>query len=87
MGMHAVLHKIERWTSKWRISVNSKKTQLLISRPRHGDDGDFNFSYQDTLLKIVCLTKYLEFNFRDNLSWHGKFKSMKNRVRRLADRR
>jgi hypothetical protein len=64
--MAAVVHE---FCSKWRIEVNTTKSQVMVVKPAGAEPVPFVWKIGGTKLKVVHKYKYLGLIFSDDLSW------------------
>jgi len=60
--LQAMIDEVAAYTSQWRLSLNTKKTQVMVVRPSSGDSGNVEGEYwlfQGKALEIVRKYKYL----------------------------
>ena len=57
--LQKILKCIEEWCKKWRLKVNSEKTNVVHFRKKGKSISGFEFVFDNTVLSIVDRYKYL----------------------------
>ena len=67
-ALQSLLKDLENYCSEWKLTVNTKKTKIMIfEKGRHTR---YNFSLNNTILDIVDSFKYLGVNLYKNGDWN-----------------
>ena len=68
-SLQKMLDFINQWCNKWRMGINTGKTQVIHFRPSRTPQTNFNFRFGTNSLTIVSVYKYLGVLFDEFLSF------------------
>ena len=68
-SLQKMLDYIRKWCNKWRMGINTEKTQVVHFRRKNTPQTAFCFTFGDSLLEIVPFYKYLGVIFDENLNF------------------
>ena len=83
--LQAMIDEVAAYTSQWRLSLNTKKTQVMVVRPSSGDSGNVegeSWLFQGKALEIVRKYKYLGVWITDNLLWGEHVKHVEEKAKK-----
>ncbi len=67
--LQKMLSTMQEWCKKWRLKVNSSKSNIVHFRPRRTPKSNFAFMYNDCRLETVTNYKYLGVIFDEHLNF------------------
>ena len=68
-ALQKMLQIMWEWTQKWRLSINSEKTQITHFRNKGKKQSNFTFQFGQTPLSYTSSYKYLGFIFNETMSF------------------
>ena len=71
-----MLNTMQNWCKKWRLKVNTAKTNIVHFRTSRTPKTDFNFMYDDEKLTIVPEYKYLGVIMDEHLNFNSCSKTL-----------
>ncbi|GFV16587.1 probable RNA-directed DNA polymerase from transposon X-element [Trichonephila clavipes] len=73
----AYLSQLEIWLTKWRISINTEKTNAIIFRKRRSQSMPTQLKLFDETIDWTFETSYLGLTLNDNLTYRPHFNEIK----------
>uniref|UniRef100_A0A3B3D9T6 Uncharacterized protein n=1 Tax=Oryzias melastigma TaxID=30732 RepID=A0A3B3D9T6_ORYME len=67
--LQKMLDIMNSWCTKWRLSINDDKTQIVHFRKPYVCQSDYQFDFGTTLLMYSVTYKYLGFVFHENMTF------------------
>jgi len=74
--LQEMLNYVSDWCAKWKMSVNTEKTQIVHFRPRNTPQSSYNFLYEGNNLEVVKQYKYLGILLNENMDFQTVAKSL-----------
>jgi len=81
-ALQKMIDIVETYTSRWRLSLNTNKTKVMIVRPSRNTmvaRGE-HWSFRNQSLEVVREYKYLGVWFTDNLLWDRHIKHIREKA-------
>ncbi|GFU95893.1 RNA-directed DNA polymerase from mobile element jockey [Trichonephila clavipes] len=75
----AYLSQLEIWLTKWRISINTEKTNAIIFRKRRSQTMPTQLKLFDESIDWTFETSYLGLTLNDNLTYRPHFNEIKKK--------
>lgn len=69
VNLQNMLNIMNSWCSKWRLAINSEKTQIVHFRKKSELQSKHTFQFGSVPLKYTCHYKYLGFVFDENMKF------------------
>lgn len=69
VSLQNMLDIMSSWCSKWRLTINSEKTQVVHFRKKSDSQSNYTFQFGSVPLKFICYYKYLGFVFDENMKF------------------
>ena len=69
--LQKMLDVLNNWCRKWRMKVNSKKSNVVHFRPKSCQMTDYSFTYDTETIEIVTKYKYLGLIFDEFLDYNA----------------
>ncbi len=82
VNLQNMLNIMSSWCSKWHLTINSEKTQVVHFRKKSEVQSNHTFQFQSVPLKYTCRYKYLGFVFDEYMKFAEGRKILAESARR-----
>ena len=69
--LQQLIQHVKLWCDKWRLSINTEKTQIVHFRKKTTPRTDLIFIFGDVTLKVVSSYKYLGMDFYEHIDYNA----------------
>ena len=69
--LQQLIQHVKLWCDKWRLSINTEKTQIVHFRKKTTPRTDLIFIFGDVTLKVVSSYKYLGMVFHEHIDYNA----------------
>ena len=80
LGLQNSLNKLDQYCQKWKLKINTSKTQIVIFNSKGSNSGAFHIQFDDNEIKIVSSYKYLGIIMHKSGKFHQGIETLSSKA-------